>query len=194
MWTQCFRRAFAKICPMWNIMAAEKKSIAIYGSFSKIDVSPHQGIFSTRYYQFAQFQGYHQAIFSAFNNIMASQIVTGGSRRACLQSRPVPHCECTAHHKAEFPTTKTSPCAVKEVVNQATFDGKFNFKASTISDLLEDGGITSRIINWSLLLLITCVMTQLLWNSLFVNGDCIKLAFCWMKGMRKQSKYIQLLA
>lgn len=163
-----FPSHFCKNMPYVEYYGSGKKSIVIYGSFSKIDVSPHQGIFSTRYYQFAQFQGYHQAIFSAFNNIMATQIVTGGSRRACLQSRPVPHCECTAHQKAECPTTKTSPCAVKEVVNQATFDGKFNFKASTISDLLQDGGITSRIINWSLLLLITCVMTQLL----------LKITFC----------------
>lgn len=135
----------------WNIKEAEKMYWYIYGSFSKIDVFPHQGIFSIRYHQFAQFQGYHQAIFSAFNNIMASQIVTGRSRRACLQSRPVPHCECMAHHKADCPTTKTSACGVKEVVNQATFDGKFNFKASTISDLLQDEGMASRIINCSLL-------------------------------------------
>lgn len=128
--------------------------------FSKIDVSPHRGIFSIRYYQFAQFQGYHQAIFSAFNNIMASQIVTGRSRPVCLQSRPVPHYECSAHHKAECPATKTSACGV-EVVNQATFDGKFNFKVSTISDLSQVGDMASRIINCSLLLLITRVMAQL---------------------------------
>lgn len=141
---------FCKNMPYVEYYGNGKKCIAIYGSF-KIDVFPHQGIFSICYYQFAQFQGYHQAIFSAFNNIMASQIVTGRSRQACLQSRPVPHCECTAHHKAECPTTKASACGVKEVVNQATFDGKFNFKASTISDLLQDGGMASRIINCSLL-------------------------------------------
>lgn len=128
-----------------------KNLLRYMAAFPKLMSFHIKAYFPIRYYQFAQFQGYHQAIFSAFNNIMASQIVTGRSRRACLQSRPVPHCECTAHHKAECPTTKTSACGVKEVVNQATFDRKFNFKASSISDLLQDGGMASRIINCSLL-------------------------------------------